>query len=69
MNILLRYPINYSFQLESNPQLLVLAKENKNKWAEYIDKRDSFVVMSNLGYAKSPLITSLRAKNKYFYVY
>ncbi|MCE2962194.1 MAG: ComEC/Rec2 family competence protein [Chitinophagales bacterium] len=62
-------PNKYSFQLESNPELLVLAKENKNKWTEYIDKRDSFVVMSNLGYAKSELITNLRAKNKYFYVY
>jgi competence protein ComEC len=59
----------YSFQYAANPRFLLLSKENKNLWNEYINKRDSFVIMTNVGYHKSDLIASLKQKNKFFYVY
>ena len=59
----------YSTNLEASPEYLILCKENKKVWQEYIDKRDSFVIMANVGYLKSDLILSLKQKNKFFYVY
>lgn len=59
----------YSANLEASPDYLILCKENKDFWQEYIDKRDSFVLMSNVGYKKQELIDSLTRKKKRFYVY
>ena len=60
---------DYSYHLAAQPNFLVLAKENKDKWYDYVEKRDSFVLMSNVGYKKSDLINILKQKKRYFYVY
>lgn len=59
----------YSTNLEACPEYLILCKENKKLWQEYIDKRDSFVIMTNVGNHRSDLVLSLKQKNKFFYVY
>jgi competence protein ComEC len=59
----------YSYHNSANPKFLILAKENKDLWNDYIDKRDSFVLMSNIGYRKADLINTLKQKKKYFHVY
>ena len=59
----------YSTNLDARPDYLIVCKENKDFWQEYIDKRDSFVLMSNVGYKKQELIDSLTRKKKRFNVY
>lgn len=59
----------YSYHLSAQPKFLILAKENKELWNDYIEKRDSFVLMSNIGYRKADLINTLKQKKKYFHVY
>ncbi|MBL7788919.1 MAG: ComEC family competence protein [Chitinophagales bacterium] len=59
----------FSYHLAAQPQFLVLAKENKEHWDDYIEKRDSFVLVSNIGYRKSDLINTLKQKNKHYHVY
>lgn len=59
----------YGYHLDASPQYLLLAKENKEYWYDYIAKRDSFVLMGNVGYQKSKLIEKLQTEKKHYYVH
>ena len=52
----------YSASLDAHSDFLILCKENKYFWEEYIDKRDSFVLMANIGYKREALIEKLNQK-------